>query len=47
MNIREYSTIFYPINSREIKIKRTENTKHGCTSKHYMEMTDNVKRVME
>jgi hypothetical protein len=47
VQVSKKSTISYTENRRKVKIKTTENTTHGCTSKHDVKVTNNVKSIVE
>jgi len=47
MKVTPNSTILTTKNSREVEIKRSERGKHCGSGKHYVEMTNNVERIVE
>jgi hypothetical protein len=47
MDVGIYSTIFYTIDSWEIKVEGCENTDHSTTGKHDVKMTNDVESIVK
>ena len=47
MNICVDTAVFDTVYSWKIEVECSENTEHGSTGKHYVEMSDYVESIME